>query len=161
MAIVWRWEDSVSRTTWITKYVFVGYYGATIMWTVSELIRYPFYICKTLKLDEKNTIYQIVNWLRYTAFIILYPVGISGEMRCFYGIFQWLTENMQTEKINPYRIQFSFIDVTLRVYIVIVWIGSVGGGMQLYQHMMKQRRKALNIKPIQPNTKKSSQKKEK
>ena len=48
-------------------------------WTVTEMIRYLFY---TLNLLEVNV--ALITWLRYTLFIGLYPIGVTGELLCYY-----------------------------------------------------------------------------
>ena len=47
----------------------------TIPWALSDIIRYTYYIQKLLK---KN--FYIIEYIRYTAFIILYPIGYLGEI---------------------------------------------------------------------------------
>lgn len=67
-------------------------------WSMGEVIRYPYYMstvsfrnCYIFKsevsLYEKHFIFQIMRkrmprleWLRYSAFIILYPLGLIGEL---------------------------------------------------------------------------------
>jgi len=44
------------------------------IWSISDLIRYPFYL---LQISKKN-FYPII-WLRYSAWILLYPAGIACE----------------------------------------------------------------------------------
>jgi very-long-chain (3R)-3-hydroxyacyl-CoA dehydratase len=38
-------------------------------WAVSEVIRYPYYLAAVTKKPP-----QLLEWLRYSAFIILYPM---------------------------------------------------------------------------------------
>ena len=47
----------------------------TIPWALSDIIRYTYYIQKLFK---KN--FYIIEYIRYTAFIILYPIGYLGEI---------------------------------------------------------------------------------
>ena len=54
--------------------------GATfLVWSLSEVIRYPWYAAGTA-----GTCPYWLTWLRYTAFIPLYPVGVVGEMAAVY-----------------------------------------------------------------------------
>jgi len=48
-------------------------------WTLSEVIRYPWYISHVLKFSP-----YWLTWLRYTAFIPLYPIGITCEVMTMY-----------------------------------------------------------------------------
>ena len=46
-------------------------------WSVVEIIRYSFY---AIGLVNKAMIPKSLFWLRYSAFIVLYPSGISGAI---------------------------------------------------------------------------------
>ncbi|KAJ1488137.1 tyrosine phosphatase-like protein, partial [Baffinella frigidus] len=50
-------------------------------WCCAELIRYTFYGINTV--DARLVPFPVM-WLRYTGFIILYPIGVAGEMLCAY-----------------------------------------------------------------------------
>lgn len=45
-----------------------------LAWSVTETIRYPFYFLALLGID----VYAL-NWLRYTLFLVLYPLGAGSE----------------------------------------------------------------------------------
>ena len=49
-------------------------------WSLADLIRFIYYFFKELNRD----IY-VFKWLRYSAFIVLYPVGIFHE---FYSLYE-------------------------------------------------------------------------
>lgn len=49
---------------------------AAVCWCVAESVRYPFYQFKSLQ--------PYLGHLRYNLFIVLYPVGVTGELICFY-----------------------------------------------------------------------------
>lgn len=46
--------------------------NAVIAWSLAEVIRFSYYLMKTN---------ATLKWLRYTAFVVLYPFGIVGEIR--------------------------------------------------------------------------------
>ena len=49
-------------------------------WTVAELVRYPHYIASQLvALTGRSATPRWLEWLRYSAFIPLYPIGLIGE----------------------------------------------------------------------------------
>ena len=50
-----------------------------IAWALSEIIRYPQYALSV----AGNCPYWL-EWLRYTAFIPLYPIGVVGELGLLY-----------------------------------------------------------------------------
>ena len=50
-------------------------YSLLLAWGITESIRYPFYALKEL-IDAP----YVLTWLRYTTFIVLYPLGVSSEL---------------------------------------------------------------------------------
>lgn len=54
------------------------------VWCIAETTRYVFYISQLFK--YKNT---IITWLRYTLFIICYPVGIVCEFFILFTVFRY------------------------------------------------------------------------
>jgi hypothetical protein len=46
-----------------------------LAWAVTEVVRYSFY---AVKLVHKSP--AALTWVRYTAFIVLYPLGVSSEL---------------------------------------------------------------------------------
>lgn len=45
-----------------------------LAWSLTEVVRYPFYFLSLLNID----LYAL-NWLRYTLFLVLYPLGAGSE----------------------------------------------------------------------------------
>ena len=56
-----------------------------VCWSITEVVRFTLYGLKTAGVDMTlNTFADFVQTLRYTLFIVLYPVGITGELiTCF------------------------------------------------------------------------------
>eukprot|EP01132_Coremiostelium_polycephalum_P000625 gene625-775_t len=52
------------------------------VWGVSELIRYPYYLSALMD----NNPPEFLTWLRYNAFIVLYPLGFASEKKGSAGI---------------------------------------------------------------------------
>ena len=44
-------------------------------WTLTEMVRYLFYALSVVDLKV-----GMVTWLRYTLFIVLYPIGAGSEL---------------------------------------------------------------------------------
>ncbi|XP_046452779.1 very-long-chain (3R)-3-hydroxyacyl-CoA dehydratase 2-like [Daphnia pulex] len=72
-----------------------------IAWTVTEVLRYLYYILNLLSTVPAITLVQ-VNITRYSFFIILYPIGITGELISCYcallyytGIFGFTTKEVK------------------------------------------------------------------
>eukprot|EP00835_Amoeboradix_gromovi_P002768 NODE_163_length_16507_cov_1.031814.p10 type:complete len:201 gc:universal NODE_163_length_16507_cov_1.031814:4062-3460(-) len=88
-------------------------------WSVAEVIRYSFYAFK-----EIGYIPYPLLWVRYTGFIVLYPVGVAMEVFTLYMV------TLQNHSFN-------FI-----LYIIMACY--IPGLFVLYTHMLKQRSKALH-----------------
>ena len=73
------------------NYVDRGYYSVLITafaWSITEVIRFTFYSLKIMNIKRKENVFaELFGFLRYTTFIILYPIGISGEMITFHKVF--------------------------------------------------------------------------
>ncbi|CAB4067218.1 HACD [Lepeophtheirus salmonis] len=70
-------------------------------WTTTEIIRYSFYALNLL-----GTHSQMVTYLRYTLFIVLYPIGITGELLSMYYA---LPEGMDIKPKKIYLLLYNFI----------------------------------------------------
>jgi very-long-chain (3R)-3-hydroxyacyl-CoA dehydratase len=46
-----------------------------VQWALLDLIRYPFYALNSLRVCPPS-----LRWLRYSAFIVMYPIGITLEL---------------------------------------------------------------------------------
>jgi len=105
-------------------------------WTVTEIVRYLYYTLALLQ-----AVPYVLTWLRYTLFIVLYPMGVFGELNTIYNSLPVVKENriFSISMPNPWNIIFNyyyFLIGTFAVYIIYF--------PQLYFHMMAQRRKVLN-----------------
>ena len=50
-------------------------------WSIQEIARYFFDLLLLVKRNNKNAdIPYFLIWIRYSLFIVLYPIGISGEV---------------------------------------------------------------------------------
>lgn len=98
-----------------------------------EIIRYPFYGLSVLGIQS-----YIVTWLRYTAFIILYPMGAGGELVCYFNSLARVksTGLHSVQLPNSYNITFNFYYVLLAIMILYIPMFPV-----MYSHMFVQRKK--------------------
>ena len=106
-----------------------------LAWSVTEIIRYSYYFFNLLGVNI-----GILTWLRYTLFIILYPLGVSGEMWCYYDSLSALKTSkiMTLEMPNPFNFTFSPYVVT-----IMILLGYIPGFPPLYFHMFALRKKVL------------------
>ncbi|KAI5693987.1 hypothetical protein M8J75_009056 [Diaphorina citri] len=58
-----------------------------LAWTITEIIRYLFYALNLI-----NAVPDILVWCRYTFFIALYPIGITGELLCIWWAQSYVAE---------------------------------------------------------------------
>ncbi|KAI1810975.1 tyrosine phosphatase-like protein [Poronia punctata] len=101
-----------------------AYTSMLVAWSITEVIRYS-YFALTLTFGREP---RLLHWLRYHAFFILYPLGISSEA--------WLIW-----KAVPLAMRFSETYAwILWGYVLFVYPPSA---YILYTHMMAQRRKVL------------------
>lgn len=102
-------------------------------WSLSEVIRYPQYALNTLGLCP-----SWLTWLRYSAFIPLYPIGaLSGEVLLIYQALPFIQKkNLYDSFFSklPFN-YFSFVSVLLVLY-PFLWFS-------LYIYMFKQRQSKL------------------
>lgn len=52
-----------------------GFLGCVLAWGCSEMIRYAFFVGQLLRGEP----FGWIKWLRYNAFLVLYPVGLVSE----------------------------------------------------------------------------------
>lgn len=98
-----------------------AYVGLSVAWGVTELIRYSFYFFK-----QVGAVPKFLVWLRYLAFIVLYPLGLMCEPVVVWktawhvlGFYHW------------------FLLAGLAMYIP--------GFVRLYGYMWRQRRRYLSV----------------
>eukprot|EP00070_Physeter_catodon_P044183 XP_028351077.1 very-long-chain (3R)-3-hydroxyacyl-CoA dehydratase 1 isoform X1 [Physeter catodon] len=107
-----------------------------VAWTVTEITRYSFYTFSLL-----DHLPYFVKWARYNFFIILYPVGVAGELLTIYAALPYVkkTGMLSIRLPNKYNVSFDyyyFLLITMASYIPLF--------PQLYFHMLRQRRKVLH-----------------
>ncbi|OII76487.1 hypothetical protein cand_001340 [Cryptosporidium andersoni] len=123
-----------------------------IAWSLSELIRYPYYIVLKLSNIYPNIkIPVFLKWLRYTAFIILYPIGILSEVViCSNFIYDIRSHSSVKDSIYLKLIhfpqempnKFNFEVNLAHVYIAILCL-YIPGSIYMYSYMLYQRKKSL------------------
>lgn len=121
----------------------IGLPLALLAWSITEIIRYSTYMLNLL-----NSVPFFLLWLRYSTFIILYPLGVTGELLCIYAAQQEVAKTglFSIYMPNNYNVVFYydyFLLATMLVYIP--------GFPQLYLHMFSQRKKLLGPQKKQEN----------
>lgn len=81
-----------------------------------------------------------IEWLRYNAFLILYPIGFAAEMRCWYGLIKFLTLE---QNINDNAINYRYSSLSLRGWSMITFALTPFVGSYMYYGMLVARRKYM------------------
>ncbi|XP_048403656.1 very-long-chain (3R)-3-hydroxyacyl-CoA dehydratase 1 isoform X2 [Stegostoma tigrinum] len=131
-----------------------------VTWTVTEITRYSFYTFNLL-----NHLPYFIKWARwenvmdmdvtghasiycqspiaqrYNFFIILYPIGVVGELLTIYGALPFVKKSGMYSLRLPNKFNVSFDYYTCLIIVMIAYIPLFP---QLYFHMLRQRRKVLH-----------------
>jgi very-long-chain (3R)-3-hydroxyacyl-CoA dehydratase len=94
-----------------------------VAWAVSEIIRYGYYLLKQILDAKGRAIPLVVVWLRYSAFLVLYPAGLLSEPYVVY---------LSLKSARALGVAYyGFLVFALASYIPGFWI--------LYSYMLRQR----------------------
>eukprot|EP00887_Chlorella_sp_A99_P006090 scaffold22.g6090.t1 len=104
-------------------------------WGLSEVSRYSFFAAKELGLQP----YPLL-WLRYTGFIVLYPLGVSSELAMAWLAAPAIRQGKLLSIEMPNALNFAF-DYHLVCWLVVA--AYLPGFPRLYSYMLSQRRKLL------------------
>ena len=126
----------VAILQYIPSAVSKGYLLIYIAWSLVEMIRYIYYIMSLLQKEYNNFhIPYILIWCRYSFFVILYPIGVSGEMITVWNAKKYFNEFVM------YR--GDKYDITLAYFVYPLWILYIPALIALYGYLFKQRKKVL------------------
>ncbi|CAF0738752.1 unnamed protein product [Adineta ricciae] len=118
-----------------------GIFLAVTAWSITEIIRYAYYALNLLQISP-----QWLTWCRYTFFIVLYPMGVTGELltivKAMRTIYPELVRNRYSillpNKMNFGLDYFYFLVVVVLAYLYFP---------TMYKHMFTQRAKTLKSSP--------------
>lgn len=120
-----------------------------ICWSVTEVVRYSYYAVNTAGLN----IFPL-TWLRYSTFLLLYPLGITGELGTVYKALPEMTRHASEAcglsgscgvlAVGVYKLGFPGL---LLVYAICF--------PMLFGLMLAQRKKALGKKAASAEKKKN------
>ncbi|OCF77724.1 hypothetical protein I204_01724 [Kwoniella mangroviensis CBS 8886] len=100
-------------------------------WSLTEVIRYTFYLLSLLNIQS-----PLVNYLRYTTFIPLYPIGASSEAFLAFSTLPPILPNVINTR------SWGLLEVS-RLVMFFIWWPSL---YVLFTYMLKQRKKVLEGK---------------
>jgi len=104
-------------------------------WACTEVVRYPSY---AMALYSKCPAW--LNWLRYTIFIPLYPIGAGAEMKLMYDARAYAREKRMYSISMPNAMNFAFDYATFLNGLLIVYPFLF---YSLYAYMFAQRKNKL------------------
>uniref|UniRef100_A0A3B3IGX2 Very-long-chain (3R)-3-hydroxyacyl-CoA dehydratase n=1 Tax=Oryzias latipes TaxID=8090 RepID=A0A3B3IGX2_ORYLA len=118
-----------------------------VVWTVTEITRYSYYTFKLL-----NHLPYFVKWARYNFFIVLYPLGVIGELLSIYAALPFVRRSgMYSMRLpNKYNVSFDYYYCLIIINVTFFplnfsWIFVLLAVFpQLYFHMLRQRRRVLH-----------------
>ncbi|XP_057332382.1 very-long-chain (3R)-3-hydroxyacyl-CoA dehydratase hpo-8 [Microplitis mediator] len=114
----------------------IGLPIALFSWSVTEIVRYGYYFANLV-----GFVPHFLVWLRYTTFIALYPIGITGELLCFNAAQQFAQRHPDLWSYalpNTWNVTFSYHYLLLFVMFLYLPLFP-----QMYLHMFGQRKKIL------------------
>lgn len=116
------WINVIPHENMIGFWGIEGIHIVTVAWSLTEIVRYRHY---TLVLLNKEQYW--LTFLRYTLFIVLYPIGVAGEMLILLSVLKW----------NQWEIGL------INIVIVLVMLTYLPFFPKLYGYMWQQRKKKL------------------
>jgi hypothetical protein len=118
-----------------------------LAWSVSELIRYPYYALE-LVLGKDRAPY-LLTWLRYSGFLVLYPLGVSSELWLMFTSLPYLMHSgvHSLPMPNAYNISVHYPTV-----VVLLMLAYIPGFPSLFGYMLAARKKTLHKKPSSSST---------
>jgi len=112
-------------------------YGVPLLlfaWTITEITRYSYYVLHLVGFSK------LIEWFRYTLFIVLYPIGVTGELLCIYQALFYVKEKSLWSMTMPNAFNITF---DYQYFLIGVMLMYIPFFPQLYFHMFAQRRKVL------------------
>ncbi|EER01001.1 ptpla domain protein, putative [Perkinsus marinus ATCC 50983] len=112
-----------------------GLLPMVLAWSITEVVRYSY-----LGLHMSVGAPGFLKWLRYTLFLVLYPLGVYGEMRVIYDVLPVVDREgiLSVAMPNSYNFSFNFavfLKSLLAIYLPGLYVQ--------YTHMLHQRSKQL------------------
>lgn len=112
------------------------------VWSLADLLRYALYIATAVA----NPPFALV-WLRYSAFVVLQPLGIVAEWLLYWHSLP-LVDAVDLYRVTlPNRFNFAF-DYAVAIHVFLALYFYFGPVMML--HMFRQRRSKLSSQAYKP-----------
>lgn len=100
-----------------------------------------FEVMRKSEITNTNNQFATINSnCRYTTFIILYPIGVTGELLCFYWAQSYAKENTVWTLAMPNAANFTF---NYFYFLWMIMLAYIPLFPMMYMHMVSQRKKVL------------------
>eukprot|EP01006_Ploeotia_vitrea_P014594 TRINITY_DN3964_c0_g1_i1.p1 TRINITY_DN3964_c0_g1~~TRINITY_DN3964_c0_g1_i1.p1 ORF type:complete len:724 (-),score=94.91 TRINITY_DN3964_c0_g1_i1:984-3155(-) len=122
-----------------------GSKAVVFAWAITEVFRYLFFAASGGNAAALPKSQQWMTWMRYTLFIVLYPLGVSGELKCMYDSLPQLAQARESAdpSLVGHLAQVVYDKGTFWKLAVPVW---TLGLYTLYTRMLSQRARVLGKK---------------
>jgi len=110
-----------------------------VAWSITEVVRYSFYALNLVK-----AVPHILIWMRYTFFIVLYPLGASGEVITMIAALGEIAQRKHFTLEMPNSLNFGF---SFYYCVIVLCLIYIPGFPNLYGYMFVQRKKVLGVEP--------------
>eukprot|EP00474_Spongospora_subterranea_P002914 CRZ03372.1 hypothetical protein [Spongospora subterranea] len=107
-----------------------------VAWSCAEVPRYLYYAVNSF-----GSVPYPLLWLRYSGFLILYPMGFVAETLCIYNSLGFFFKTQQWSIAMPNVWNFEFSWARLLQLIIALY---VPGSPFMFLHMCRQRVKYLS-----------------
>lgn len=124
-------KDEIAKTS-------IGFPMLLFAWSITEIVRYSFYACTLL-----DTVAYPLQWCRYSFFLVLYPLGVTGELISIYHSLPQAKKSQMFSIRLPNKLNCSFDFVWFCYSLYIIYIP---GFYHLFTYMLGQRKKVLDSK---------------
>ena len=95
-------------------------FGLTLVllaWCLVEIVRYSYYATNLI-----NVNIGILTWLRYTLFIILYPMGVTGEVWCYVDSLAYWKTSKAFSYDMPNTLNFTFQPYVVTLLVILFYL---------------------------------------
>lgn len=128
--------QSLISSLGLPDWVNINFISLMTAWACSEVIRYGFFALK----EALGSPPYFASWLRYSGFIVLYPIGVSSELTMAWLALPFIKDTGLWSVEMPNSWNFGFSYYVLNILIMLTYIP---GLPQLYGYMLTQRKKVL------------------
>ena len=117
-----------------------------IPWCFADLVRYCYYLVTNVSFLE--IAHPLCKWLRLSGFLILYPIGATGELLSIYDSWNILSEKCPFSIELPNQFNFSF---DIMVFWGLFFMIQLLRVYTIYMSLLSARRKAYSKPELKDN----------